>query len=180
MGRAMPNPQSSIAIRRARARDLPTLLGLVERYWRFERVEGFSRARIAPPLQNLLSESRLGCGWLALVGGRPAGYLLSVYVFSLEHLGMTSEIDEFFVLPEFRGRGVGACLLQSAEETFLAAGCTNVSLQLGRTNEAGRRFYSRRGYRPRSGYELMDKMLVAGGRKRRAGSRARPKRSADA
>jgi GNAT superfamily N-acetyltransferase len=49
-------------------------------------------------------------GWIAMAADRPVGYLLAVYVFSLEHLGLTAEIDEFYVLPEQRGGGVGAAL----------------------------------------------------------------------
>ena len=102
---------------------------------------------------------RLGAGWIAEVNGKPAGYLLAVYVFSLEHRGLTAEIDEFFVLPGHRGSGLGARMLATAEKTFTEAGCTNVALQLGRGNDAARAFYRERGYAERSGYELLEKML---------------------
>jgi GNAT superfamily N-acetyltransferase len=46
------------------------------------------------------------------VEGVAAGYLLAVYVFSLEHLGVTAEIDEFFVLQSRRRHGVGTEFLQ--------------------------------------------------------------------
>ena len=52
------------------------------------------------------------------------------------------------------GAGTGIAARQ-----FAAAGCTNVSFQLGRTNDEARRFYARCGYAPRVGYELMDKTL---------------------
>jgi ribosomal protein S18 acetylase RimI-like enzyme len=53
-------------------------------------------------------------------------------------------------------------LLQAAEAEFLRAGCTNVSLQLGRGNEAAREFYRRNGYSDRTGFELLDKDLNEG------------------
>jgi GNAT superfamily N-acetyltransferase len=93
------------------------------------------------------------------VNGKPAGYLLAVYVFSLEHLGVTAEIDEFFVLPSCRGHGAGSQLLQAAEAEFARMKCTNVSLQLGRGNDTARTFYRRQGYSERAGFELLDKML---------------------
>jgi ribosomal protein S18 acetylase RimI-like enzyme len=92
----------------------------------------------------------------------PVGYLLGVYVFSLEHLGLTAEIDEFFVMPQQRGHGIGLQLLKIAEAVFVQAGCTNVSLQLSRRNDSARAFYRRQGYTERSGYELLDKMLRDG------------------
>lgn len=110
----------------------------------------------------MLSEPGLGAGWLAVSEAVPVGYLLAVYVFSLEHLGLTAEIDEFYVVPSQRGRGVGAELLKTAEGEFVRMGCTNVSLQLSKNNGLARSFYHRHGYAERSGYELLDKMLQDG------------------
>jgi GNAT superfamily N-acetyltransferase len=81
---------------------------------------------------------------------------------SLEHLGLTAEIDEFFVLPSQRGHGVGAELLKADESEILRAGCTNASLQLSRTNDSARAFYHRHGYTERAAYELLDKRLREG------------------
>jgi len=80
-------------------------------------------------------------------------------VFSLEHLGVTAEVDEFFVLPEKRRSGAGSKLLLAAEREFSRRGCTNVSLQLSKDNKLAREFYSRHGYTERSKYELLDKTL---------------------
>lgn len=149
-------------VRRAAGTDIPMLLPLIEDYWRFERIDGFDAARVATELDRLLGDARLGAAWLAVAGNAPAAYLLAVYVFSLEHLGLTAEVDEFFVRPDFRGRGIGDRMLGIAEQEFTAAGCTNVALQLGHDNDSGRRFYLRHGYAPRSGFELLDKMLPTG------------------
>jgi GNAT superfamily N-acetyltransferase len=55
--------------------------------------------------------------------------------------------------------GIGRRLLQAAEVEFTARGCTNVSLQLARGNDAGRAFYRQEGYAPRAGFELLGKAL---------------------
>jgi GNAT superfamily N-acetyltransferase len=151
-----------LQVRRATSNDVPILSSLVAAYWAFEGISGFDSPRVSAQLARLLGEPRLGCGWLALVDGVPVGYLLGVYVFSLEHLGLTAEIDEFFVLPQQRGHGVGAEMLGAAEVEFLHAGCTNVSLQLSRGNDSARAFYRRHGYAERSGYEILDKALPEG------------------
>lgn len=138
------------------------LLPLVEAYWAFEGIGGFHSRRVSTQLTRLLADPRLGCGWIALVDQVPAGYLLAVHVFSLEHLGMTVEIDEFFVLDKHRGHGIGAAMLRAAEVSFTHAGYTNISLQLSRCNDSARAFYRRHGYLERSGYELLDKALNDG------------------
>jgi GNAT superfamily N-acetyltransferase len=146
-------------IRRATESDARELIPLVEEYWRFENISGFDPGGVEGQLRRLLSEPKLGVGWIATVEGVAVGYLLAVYVFSLEHWGLTAEIDEFFVRPARRGQGAGAALLRAAEAEFRRAGCTNVAFQLSRSNDSARAFYRRHGYRERSGYELLDKML---------------------
>ncbi|HUP36797.1 MAG TPA: GNAT family N-acetyltransferase [Candidatus Limnocylindria bacterium] len=149
-------------IRRATTADVPALLPLVEDYWSLERIPGFDPQRVAAQLARLLSESDRGGGWIALADDTAVGYLLAVYVFSLEHLGLTAEIDELFVVPPHRASKVGRALLMAAESEFVRAGCTNVSLQLSRGNDSARAFYHRHRYAERSGFELLEKALDEG------------------
>jgi ribosomal protein S18 acetylase RimI-like enzyme len=132
-------------VRPATNDDIPVLLPLVAQYWTFENIAGYESSRVAAQLERLLADRRLGCGWIALANGAPVGYLLAVFVFSLEHFGLTAEIDEFFVLPHERGHGIGEELLRVAESEFVHRGCTNVSLQLSRSNDRARLFYRRLG-----------------------------------
>jgi GNAT superfamily N-acetyltransferase len=146
-------------IRPAAIGDIDALLPLVEQYWLFEDIAGFETAQVRRELSRALGDSGLASGWVANLDGQAVAYLLAVYVFSLEHLGLTAEIDEFFVLPSARDRGIGEALLGLAEAEFVRRGCTHVSLQLGRGNEQARAFYRTRGYAERAGYELLDKPL---------------------
>lgn len=146
-------------IRAASVDDVPALVSLVQGYWEFEQIPGFDQARVEAALRLQLADPKMAAAWVALADRVPIGYLLAVYVFSLEHLGLTAEIDEFYVPAEHRNSGVGTALLEAAEATFVAAGCTNVSLQLGHGNDAARAFYRRSGYREREGYDLLDKSI---------------------
>ena len=146
-------------VRAAVPADVPQLLALVRRYWDFEGISGFDALRVEVTLQRLLAEPQLGQIWVAAGAHALEGYLIAVHVLSLEHQGLMAEIDEFFVLPETRARGVGAALLQAAEAALARRGCVRLQLQLGLENAAARRFYRRRGYAERAGYELLDKPL---------------------
>ena len=150
---------STTIIHAATVEDIDALLPMVEQYWRFENIEGFDPARMRALLTRVLEDASLGRAWITRVYGEPAGYLLAVYVFSLEHQGLTAEIDEFFVIPQHRDLGIGASMLAAAESQFRLEGCTNVSLQLGRSNEAARSFYRQHGFEERAGFELVSKML---------------------
>jgi ribosomal protein S18 acetylase RimI-like enzyme len=139
--------------------DVEVLLPLVEQYWRSEAIEGFDATRMRKLLTRVLEDDHLGRAWVATVYGEPAGYLLAVYVFSLEHHGVTAEIDEFCVLPPHRGLGLGHQMLAIAEAQFRVEGCTAVSLQLGRSNDAARKFYRSNGFEDRAGFDLVSKKL---------------------
>lgn len=152
----------SVDIRPMTSKDIPAMLPLVEQYWIFEDITGFDAARVTKELQRFCADPTLGNGWIACVKDQVVSYLLAVYVFSLEHLGLTAEIDEFFVLPSARGKGLGDELLELAEAEFIRRGCTNVALQLGKGNDGARVFYRAHGYEERAGFELLDKMLPGG------------------
>ena len=148
-------------VRCARPRDVPQLLALVRRYWQFEGLGTFDALRLEVLLQELIGSGTRGQVWVAERAGRLCGYLVLVYVVSLEHQGLMAEIDEFFVLPEARGAGIGGALLAAAEAALERAGCVRLQLQLAVTNDAARAFYTRRGYQERAGYGLLDKPLAA-------------------
>lgn len=146
-------------IRRATVDDVAILAPLVRAYWQHEEIPPPRGSRISELLAQWLPQTEQCACWLALDGEVPLAYLLAVYALSLEHLGVTAEIDEFYVEPRCRGQGLGARMLAEAEAAFVAHGCTNASLQVARLNEGAGRFYARHGYGQRSRYALMDKTL---------------------
>jgi ribosomal protein S18 acetylase RimI-like enzyme len=146
-------------IRLATAEEVGAVAALVERYWEFESIDGFDRPRIEGLLRSLLAEPERGACWVTEAGGEVCGYLLAVFMFSLEHGGLMAEIDEVFVSPEWRSSGAGSLLLQSAERDMAGRGLVRLQLQLGISNARARLFYERHGFRRRAGYELLDKSL---------------------
>jgi GNAT superfamily N-acetyltransferase len=146
-------------IRSALTSDVPRLVSLVRRYWEFEGIGGFDALHIELLLQRLTAQQTLGEVWVAADESALSGYLVVVYVLSLEHQGLMAEIDEFFVLPEARSQGLGSQLLRAAEARLKQRGCVRLQLQLAAKNAASRLFYERRGYHSRAGYSLFDKAL---------------------
>jgi GNAT superfamily N-acetyltransferase len=146
-------------IRLAVTDDIAGVASLAEQYWEFEPIRGFDRPRIESLLRRLISEPERGACWVAEADGRLCGYLLAVFMFSLEHGGLMAEIDEVFVSAQKRSMGVGALLVTQAERDLGTRGLVRLQLQLGVDNERARVFYERHGFRRRAGYELLDKAL---------------------
>jgi GNAT superfamily N-acetyltransferase len=143
--------------------DVPELLPLVERYWKFEGLRSFSNERIENLLREAIANPTRAACWLAMLDRKVLGYLLVVFVFSLEHGGMMGEIDEFYVEPDVRSKGIGSELLRVAERVLGRAGYLRLQMQLGADNERGRAFYQRHGFKRRSGFDLWDKALAPAG-----------------
>jgi ribosomal protein S18 acetylase RimI-like enzyme len=146
-------------IRHAAMADIADLASLVQRYWEFESIGGFDRPRIETLLGGLLGEPQRGACWVAETGGQLCGYLLAVFMFSLEHGGLMAEIDELFVSDDMRSAGVASRLVAQAERSLGERGLVRLQLQLGIDNHHARHFYERLGFRRRAGYELLDKPL---------------------
>ena len=145
--------------RLAAVQDIAGLALMVERFWEFESIGGFDRRRIETLLGSLLAEPERGACWVAEADGRLCGYLLAVFMFSLEHGGMMAEIDEVFVSRDMRSKGAGSRLLARAERDLAARGLLRLQLQLGVGNERARLFYGRHGFSRRQGFELLDKAI---------------------
>jgi ribosomal protein S18 acetylase RimI-like enzyme len=147
-------------IRSCTQNDVEAVVHLVERYWAFEGLAGFRAEVVRSLLSRLLRQPQLGVVLVASRNEEAVGYLLLVYVFSLEHSGLTAEIDELFVDERARSLGVGSLLLSEAERKASRSGCTNISLQISVTNDQAAAMYGRIGYRQR-GYRLLEKDLPA-------------------
>jgi len=149
-------------VRSADTSDIESIIPLVGQYWAFDGIDGFCPEAVRKPLGELLANRQLGEGWLAIDHGATVAYLLMVYVFSLEHQGLTAEIDEFFVASPYRGAGLGLEMLRQAEQAACYQGCTNLSLQVSDQNQPARQFYFRAGFAERRGYGLLDKAIDSG------------------
>jgi GNAT superfamily N-acetyltransferase len=135
-----------VQIRPASTADVAGIALLVRHYWELECIVGFDQSRVTHVLRELLSKPDRGAGWVADSDGRIGGYLLAVFVFSLEHGGMMAEIDELFVAPTQRSTGVGSLLLEAAQRDLAASGTVRLQLQLNVENKRGRQFYLRNGF----------------------------------
>jgi GNAT superfamily N-acetyltransferase len=56
------------------------------------------------------------------------------------------EVQDMYVIPELRGRGIGTALLHAAEDEARSRGATRLTLTVGVDNARARRLYERHGY----------------------------------
>jgi len=147
----------NLSWRPLREEEIGVLLPMMEA---FARGEGrpFERARAERNLRYLLGHPIFGGVWFICQDDARIGYLVVTLGYSFEFGGHDSFIDEIYVLPEHRGRGVGTRSLAFAEAAAGSLGATTLHLEAARRSGGPVEFYARCGYVDR-GYQLMSKRL---------------------
>jgi GNAT superfamily N-acetyltransferase len=67
-----------------------------------------------------------------------------------------ASVDDVFVEPEYRNRGMGHALLQSVQTWAQEKGADGISLQVAAANSRGRKFYEDLGFREISVYQVFE------------------------
>lgn len=108
-----------------------------------------------PGLEALTEHARrlLGEGEIAvlLAGEGPDGLALLRFRPSVWTGEPEAHLQELYVVPERRGRGVGRALLEATIAYARAAGATNLDLNTGETDTAARALYESMGFTNREG-----------------------------
>ncbi|ABG32643.1 N-acetyltransferase [Roseobacter denitrificans] len=105
----------------------------------------------------LLEGSPHGAAYLIGPPRAPIGYLVVTFGWSLEFGGLDGFIDEIFVRPGVRGRGIASETLLALPRALASAGLKVLHLEVDRSAEDRHRLYQRAGFKPRENYMLMTK-----------------------
>jgi ribosomal protein S18 acetylase RimI-like enzyme len=150
---------SAVRFREALPADLP----LLSAYMRALRLEdpfpGPVEESVADAaVAGLLDDPALGRAWVIYDGDDPAGYVVLTFTYSIEFGGRAAFIDELYIAPDRRGRGIGRQTLAFLTELAVSMRVRVLLLEVTPTNEAARRLYSSAGFAERT-YRLMTKRL---------------------
>ncbi len=111
------------------------LLDLMEQFYAEERYP-FERERARAALEPFLSDPKLGRTWLFKDGEVAVGYFVLTLGWSLEYGGRDAFVDELFVSPSHRGRGLGRRALEVIEEACRELGVQALHLEVEKENAA--------------------------------------------
>jgi GNAT superfamily N-acetyltransferase len=141
MSRATP----SVAVRRAAIDDLEALLRLVSGY------RAFYKQAVDPARERAFIEAHLRAGTsLVLVAeteGAILGFAQIFPSYSTVHLAPSLILEDLFVVPEARGGGVAAILLEAALAHARDVGAYGMFLETAIDNHVAQRVYVRAGWR---------------------------------
>jgi GNAT superfamily N-acetyltransferase len=140
----------TVEIRPAEPADVPVIAELIWQLARFEKLEK----------EVVLTEELLKAGLfgnrpyaeavLAEEGGEPIGFALFFHTFSTFLARPGLYLEDLFVLPEHRGRGVGRALLGHLARLAVERRCGRLEWAVLNWNKEAIRFYERLGAHPNS------------------------------
>ena len=119
-----------IRIRRAVAGDVPTILTLVRELADYEKVPHEVKATEADFLRDGFSGSPRFFVEMAEWDGAPAGFALWFFNYSTWQGRPGLYLEDLFVRPAFRGRGIGKALLVHLARCAAADGCGRFQWQV--------------------------------------------------
>jgi ribosomal protein S18 acetylase RimI-like enzyme len=106
----------------------------------------FDRTRAELAFSELLADPRLGLVWLIELQSRAVGYVVMTLGFSMEYGGRDAFVDDLFVQPDFRGRGLGTQAIEQVRVACAERGVRAIHLGVARDNDAARSVYRRAGF----------------------------------
>lgn len=111
-------------------------------------------------VDHLLAHPDHGRVVLAVAGGAVAGYALLIPYWSNEFAGRVLFVDELFVRPDARGRGIGGGLIRAVlrGRPYEAVA---VFLEVSPANARARRLYEALGFRERANHTLVHPLRPA-------------------
>ena len=134
--------------------DAEKLLPLIAAFHEEEQLD-LSDAHRRRAVVPLLEGSPHGAVYVAGPRSAPVGYLIVCFGWSVELGGLDGFLDELYVRPKVRGRGIASEMLSRAARSLAEAGVMSLTLEVDHDNTSAQSLYSRLGFKDRGRYGLM-------------------------
>ena len=135
--------------------DVEELLPLVCAYHDHEGIHSTDTDRRHALRPLLEEESKEGRVWWIVETGERVGYLALCFGYSIELGGRDAFLDELFVVPAARGRGLGTAALEAVQTAAADLGVLALHLEVAFDNPRAQSLYRRMGFVARERFHLM-------------------------
>lgn len=105
-----------------------------------------SREAAQRTFEQLIRAPERGRIWILECDATPAGFVVLTFTYAMEYGGLRGFVDDFYVRPQFRRRGLGGEALAAVKSYSLATGVRALFVQTGSDNPGAQRVYKRAGF----------------------------------
>lgn len=141
---------TDVRLQPATEADVPTVLGLIKDLAEYERMAGDVTATEADLHAYLFGPDRVAYAILARVGGEAVGFAVYFFNFSTFLAKPGLYLEDLFVKPAWRRRGIGRLLLSHLAQIAVERGCGRMEWSVLDWNEMALSVYRAIGARPMS------------------------------
>jgi len=141
------HPKKMVAIRPVTREDRAAVLRLLAAQLAEHAID-MPNDGLARAVDAVMADPERGRLLVALADGRAVGVAALSFVFPIEHGGRSAWLEELYVEPGHRGRGIGGALLDAACTLAAACGAAAVDLEVDAGHARAARLYERAGFRP--------------------------------
>lgn len=144
----MSTDSASIRIVPATEDDIPLILSFIRRLAEYERLASACVATGEGIRATLFTEPRAAEVLLAYEADTPVGFALFFHNYSTFLAKRGVFLEDLFVIPEARGKGIGYALLSALADVALSRDCARLEWSVLRWNQLAIDFYRRIGAEP--------------------------------
>lgn len=137
---------------------LAKLMELVTAFHEEAAITSTDKTRLAG-ISPLLDGIPQGCAYLIGPPRAPIGYIVITFGWSVEFGGLDAIIDELYIRPGVRGRGIASEALIALPRALAAGGLRAVHLDVAKDNAKALKLYSRAGFALRDTHVSLSKRL---------------------
>ena len=124
--------------------EIEALLPWAEKYYHEDNLQ-FDAARFQHALTAALEQNRGSAWWLGAAEER-VGYALTMDSWSIEFGGLVTILDEIYVLPTWRGKGVASQAIIALREQSRVRGAVMMCMETTPDNFSAQKLYQRLGF----------------------------------
>jgi GNAT superfamily N-acetyltransferase len=114
------------------------------------------RAHAAAAFATILDDERLGYVWLIETKGEDVGHVVVTTRYAMEYGGLIACLDDLYVQPGCRNRGLAAAALAEVRSFCQKAGIRAMTVEVGFHNAPAQAVYRRIGFT-----EAVDRQVLA-------------------
>ena len=136
---------SIAAFRPIELQDIPAVIEMMEEFY---AIDGYpiDPAVSRDLMLEFLENDILGKGWLIMADGEVMGYVILTFVFSFEYKGRIAFLDELFISPNARGKGLGKQTLNFIHEQAKLHSVRIIYLEIESHNSIAQKLYLSKNY----------------------------------
>jgi ribosomal protein S18 acetylase RimI-like enzyme len=141
-----PNPTQEFEVRLLRIEEVDAAVDLFGRQLREHELKT-DLAQVRSVTEQIVNDDRLGFVLVAVEKNeKPVGVVLGCAILGIEHGGLSGWIEELYVLPEFRERGVGSFLIAEFIRVASRFGWRAIDLEIDSSHRRAVSLYERHGF----------------------------------